>query len=111
MLIKQLELSEKDALLDFLRIAYADNPRMSDARFWEWHFPGNPYVKADNLPVWIAKDGNELVGQLAATPVKLKIGDTRKDAIWILDLIVHHNHRGKGLAKKLVLAAQEFCPL
>ena len=36
MLIKQFELSEKNALLAFLQTVYADNPRMSDASFWDW---------------------------------------------------------------------------
>jgi GNAT superfamily N-acetyltransferase len=111
MQIKQFELPEKDKLLAFLQTVYADNPRMSDASFWDWHFLKNPYVEADNLPVWIAKDGDEIVGQLAATPVKLQIGKEKKAAIWILDLIVHSDYRGKGIAKKLVLAAEEFCLL
>ncbi len=111
MQIKQFELAEKNKLLAFLQTVYADNPRMSDASFWDWHFLGNPYVEADNLPVWIAKDGDEIVGQLAATPVKLQIGEAKKDAVWILDLIVHSDYRGKGLAKKLVLAAEAFCPI
>lgn len=111
MQIKQFELSEKSALLDFLRTAYADNRRMSDASFWDWHFLENPYVEANNLPVWIAKDADKIVGQLAATPVKLQVGGERKDAVWILDLIVDSAYRGKGIAKKLVLAAEAFCPL
>jgi GNAT superfamily N-acetyltransferase len=110
MQIKQFELDEKNELLAFLQTAYADNPRMSDSNFWDWHFLRNPYVKPDNLPVWIAKHENKIVGQLAATPVKLQVGATRKDAIWILDLIVHSDYRGKGIAKKLVLAAEAFCP-
>jgi len=111
MLIKQLELSEKGELLNFLRTAYAENPRMSDARFWDWHFLENPYVEPDNLPVWIAKDGDEIAAQLAATPVKLKVGDAEKSAMWILDLIVRPEYRRRGLGKKLVAAAEKFCPL
>ncbi len=111
MLIKQLELSEKSALLSFLQTAYADNPRMSDERFWDWHFLGNPYTESDNLPVWIAKEGGEIVGQLAATQIKLKVGDVEKPAMWILDLIVRPDFRRKGLGKKLVVAAEAFCPL
>jgi GNAT superfamily N-acetyltransferase len=111
MLIKQLELSEKNELLIFLRTAYADNPRMSDVSFWDWHFLENPYIEADNLPVWIAKDDNEIVGQLAATPVKLKVGNAEKSAIWILDLVVRTDYRKRGLAKKLVAEAEAFCPL
>lgn len=109
--IKQFELLEKVALLDFLRVAYPDNPRMSEERFWDWHFLENPFVEIENLPIWIAKEKDEIVGQLAATPVQLKIGDTERRAIWILDLVVRPDFRRRGLGKKLVALAEEFCPL
>lgn len=111
MQIKQFELPEKATLLDFLRVAYADNLRMSDERFWNWHFLENPFVQTDNLPIWIAKTGDEIVAQLAATPVKLKVQNEERPAIWILDLIVRPDFRRKGLGKKLVALAEEFCPL
>jgi GNAT superfamily N-acetyltransferase len=109
--IKQFELSEKDALLSFLRIAYPDDPRQSDTRFWEWHYLESPYVTPDNMPIWIAKDGEEVVGQMAAIPVELKIGEVQRRAIWILDFVVRPDYRRRGLGKRLVLAAEEFCPV
>ena len=109
--IKQFEWSEKSALLSFLKIAYPDNPRHSKPEFWEWHFPKNPLAETDNLPVWIVKDAAEIVGHLGALPVKLKIGDEQKKAIWILDLVVRPDYRRKGLGKLLVNAAENFCPL
>lgn len=109
--IEQMRLSDKDKLLAFLREAYAENPRMSDARFWEWHFVENPYVSSDNLPVWIAKSEERIAGQLAAIPVELKVGDEQKRAMWILDLIVHEDFRRRGIAKRLVRKSEEFCPL
>lgn len=109
MQIKQFDLSEKGALLSFLAIAYDDNPRMSDERFWNWHFLENPYTKSDNLPIWIAKEGTEIVGQLAATQVKLKVGEQEKPSMWILDLVVRPDFRRKGLGKKLVAEAEKFC--
>lgn len=109
--IRQFNLSEKTELLSFLHTAYADNPRMSDESFWNWHFLKNPYADIENLPVWIAKDANEIVAQLAATQVKLKVGEEEKNAVWILDLIVRPDYRRKGLAKKLVALAEAFCPL
>ncbi|HEV8158542.1 MAG TPA: GNAT family N-acetyltransferase [Pyrinomonadaceae bacterium] len=109
--IKQFDWSEKSALLSFLKIAYPDNPRHSKVEFWEWHFPKNPFAETDNLPIWIVKDGTEIVGHLGAIPVKLKIGNEQKKAIWILDLVVRPDYRRKGLGKKLVNAAEKFCPL
>jgi GNAT superfamily N-acetyltransferase len=109
--IEQMRLSDKDKLLAFLREAYAENPRMSDPAFWEWHFLENPYVSNDNLPVWIAKSGERIAGQLAAIPVELKVGAEQKRAMWILDLIVHKDFRRRGIAKRLVLKSEEFCAL
>lgn len=111
MQIKQFELTEKPALLTFLRSFYADNPRMCDADFWDWHFLQNPYVDADNLPIWIAKNGDSVVGQLATTTVKLKVGELEKPAVWIIDLAIDPDFRRGGLMKKLVAAAVEFCPI
>jgi GNAT superfamily N-acetyltransferase len=109
--IEQMTLAEKPALLAFLREAYAENPRMSDQSFWDWHFLENPYVEPDNLPVWLAKCEGRIAGQLAATPVDLKIGGERKRAIWILDLIVHDDFRRRGIARRLALKSEEYCPV
>lgn len=106
-----MHLSEKDKLLSFLSEAYSETPRMSDESFWNWHFPENPYVSPDNLPVWLAKSGERIAGQLAAIPVELKIGNKQKRAMWILDLIVHEDFRRRGIAKRLVHKAEEFCKI
>lgn len=109
--IKRFELFEKEALLSFLRIAYPDDSRQSEPHFWEWHFLENPYVRPDEMPVWIVKAGEQIVGQLAAIPVTLQVGGVQTRAIWILDFVVHTDYRRQGLGKRLVLAAQEFCPV
>ena len=106
-----MRLADKPAALRFLGDVFQDNPRIGDGRFWDWHFLENPYTSAENLPVWLAFDGERIAGQLAATQVKLQIGGEREDAIWILDLIVHNDFRRRGIAKKLVRAAEDFCPL
>lgn len=110
MQIKQLELSEKTQLLSFFGAVYPNNPRLSETRFWEWHYPQNPYVEPNNLPAWIVEDAGKIVGHLGAIPVRLKIGEAEENAIWAVDLIVHSDYRRKGLARKLVIAAEEFCP-
>lgn len=104
-----MRLADRDLVLAFLAEAYAETPRMSEGGFWDWHFPENPFVSPDDLPVWLAKSGGRIAGQLAAIPVELQIGDRRRRAMWILDLIVHEDFRRKGIAKRLVLKAEEFC--
>ena len=86
--IKQFELSDEQALLSFLRNAYPDDPRKSDPAFWKWHYLENPFTSVDDVPLWVVKNGREVVGQLATIPVDLKVGEETTRAIWILDFIV-----------------------
>jgi GNAT superfamily N-acetyltransferase len=108
--IKQFELADQDALLSFLRIAYSDEPRKSEIAFWRWHYLENPYTSPDNIPLWIVRSRNQIVGQLATIPVELKVGKDKTRAIWILDFVILPEYRGRGLGKRLVLAAQESFP-
>jgi Acetyltransferase (GNAT) domain len=108
--IKQFELSEKDALFAFLREVYADNARQSEEKFWHWHYCESPLASENDIPLWVAKHGDEIVGQLGAIPVELSVnGETRK-SVWILDLIIRIDFRRHGLAKKLVLAINSSYP-
>lgn len=108
-IIEQLKLSDKDKVLAFLREAYDDNPRMSDERFWDWHYAEAPYAEDGKLPVWVAKSGERVVGQIGTIPVVVNVRGERKRAIWVLDMIVSKDFRGRGLAKKIVRAAHEDC--
>ncbi len=108
--IKQFELCDQQALLSFLRAAYSDDARKSDPGFWNWHYLENPYTSIDDIPLWVVKNGPDVIGQLATIPVELQVDDEITRAIWILDFIVDRNYRGQGLGKRLVLAAREWCP-
>lgn len=109
--VRQLELSEREELLSFLHKAYKENPRQSKPEFWDWHFLAAPLTDTQDVPVWVAKSGNRIAGQLGAIQVELNIGKENIKAIWILDLVVDPDFRRQGLAKRLVLEAQKFCPV
>lgn len=109
--IEQMQLSDRDNVLAFLRTAYAENLRHSEPDFWDWHFQLPPLSESENLPVWLAKSGDRIAGQLAAIPVELNVNGETRRAIWILDLIVDPDFRRMGIAQKLVQAAEKYCPL
>ena len=108
--IRQFQVADREALLSFLRLAYADDPRKSEPGFWAWHYLENPNSASDNIPLWVIESDGQIVGQLATIPVIIKAGQRKMPAIWILDFIVHADHRGKGLGKRLVLEAQKSYP-
>src|SRR4051812_47955804 len=108
--IKQFEVSDQDALLAFLRVAYADEPIKHDPTFWKWHFLENPYARPDNVPLWIVKDGDAVAGQMATIPVQLKVGEEERRALWIIDFILLPEYRGRKLGKRLMqLARETYC--
>ena len=108
--IKQFELSDQDAVLSFLTIAYADDPRKSDPAFWKWHYLENPYTSPNNVPLWIVKDGERVVGQAATILVEIQVLEEKRKAVWILDFILLPEYRGKKLGKRLLLLARETYP-
>lgn len=108
--IKQFELSEQKELLSFLRLAYPDDPRRSDPEFWKWHTLENPYTSQADIPLWIAKDGDRVVGQVAGIPMELNVNGAARRAIWIVDLVVLEAYRGRGLGKQLMLAGRNYGP-
>jgi GNAT superfamily N-acetyltransferase len=105
--IKQFELAEQDALLQFLRAAYPDDKRKSETAYWRWHYLENPYASPNHLPIWIVKNGERILGQAATIPVELQVGEEVRQAIWVLDFYVDEECRGKGLGKRLLLAPLE----
>jgi GNAT superfamily N-acetyltransferase len=108
--IKQFELADQEELLSFVRVAYPDEPRKSEFAFWRWHYLENPFISMDDIPLWIVRSGKQIVGQLATIPIDLKVGDSKTRAIWILDFVILPEYRGRGLGKRLVLAARESFP-
>jgi hypothetical protein len=109
-IIERMKISERPQVLDFLARAYPDNPRQSDPEFWNWHFTDLPNVDPDLLPVWLAKNGDRIAGQLGALPVELNIGSRTITAFWLLDMIVDEDFRRRGIAKNLSLAAERDSP-
>lgn len=109
-IIERMKISERPQVLDFLAGAYPDNPRQGDPQFWNWHFTNLPNVDPNLLPVWLAKSGDRIAGQLGALPVELNIGNKTVTAFWLLDMIVDEDFRRRGIAKQLSLAAERDSP-
>lgn len=108
--IKQFELSEQEALLTFLREAYLHDPRKSDPEVWKWHYLENPYTALEDIPLWIVKDGERVVGQAATILVELRVDHEVRKAVWILDFILLPEYRGQKLGKRLLQLARQTYP-
>ena len=106
----QLQKQQLDEIPQFLQQAYPGEVRKLDPGYLRWFYLQNPNADPDGLPLWVVRNNGRIVGQLATIPVQLKVGEVSTRAIWVLEFIVLEEFRGKGLGKKLVLAAREKYP-
>jgi GNAT superfamily N-acetyltransferase len=105
--IAQLQTYQLDELPEFLRSVYPGKVRKTDLAYLRWFYEQNPNVDSDALPIWALRRNGLIIGQLGTIPVELKVGAIYTKAIWILEFVIVPEFRGKGLGKKLVMAAGE----
>jgi GNAT superfamily N-acetyltransferase len=105
--IAQLRRDQLHELAGFLRGVYPGEKRKADVAYLRWFYEQNPNVDGGLLPIWVLRRSGQIIGQLGTIPVRLKAGSTYTKAIWILEFVILPEFRGKGLGKKLVLAAGE----
>jgi GNAT superfamily N-acetyltransferase len=105
-----MALAERERVLSLLRSAHPNDPRQGNADFWNWHFLAHPEAAPDKIPVWVARAGERIAGQLATIPVRLRLAGETVSAVWILDLLVDPEFRRRGIMKRLVHEAQKEYP-
>ncbi|MCB9134198.1 MAG: GNAT family N-acetyltransferase [Anaerolineales bacterium] len=98
--IRQATLADKPALFAFLRQAYPDRWQYKLPERWEWEFERNPFVRGP-LPIWIALDGDRVVGQSCALVEPLIIHGQEHRVGWGVDFFVLPEYRGQGLGTHL----------
>jgi hypothetical protein len=101
--VRQARSSDRPALAAFIEDAYADRARYKGERRWSWQFDRNPFAERvdGHLPVWIAVDGDRVVGQIAVQPALVQVEDRAHGAGWIVDVMVLPAYRGGGLGHRI----------
>lgn len=68
---------------------------------WEWQYRRNPHAPADGPLIWIAREGNTVIGQYATMPVRLSVNGRDIDASWGMDVMVVPERQRQGLGDQL----------
>jgi len=107
--VRQATLADRDAIQRFIRSAYDDLAPYKGPERWAWQFGDNPYLGPTDgrTPVWIALDGDAVVGQIAVQGADFKIGEVVWRGGWIVDVMIDANFRGHGLGHRLYEAASQ----
>jgi GNAT superfamily N-acetyltransferase len=68
---------------------------------WRWQYLENPATAPTGPEIWVAKDGDTLLGQYASMPVRLWWGAREVQASWGMDVFVNAAARGRGVGAQL----------
>jgi predicted N-acetyltransferase YhbS len=68
---------------------------------WEWQYRRNPNMPAEGPLIWLAREGNTVIGQYAAMPVRLSVNGREIDAAWGMDVMVAPERQRQGLGEVL----------
>jgi GNAT superfamily N-acetyltransferase len=67
---------------------------------WRWQYLENP-ANDGGPEIWVARDGETLLGQYASMPVRLWWGDREVRSSWGMDVFVKAETRGRGVGALL----------
>jgi hypothetical protein len=99
--ISRYRATDRDALESLYRRVLGDERAGLLRERWEWTYLANPNLP-DGMPlIWLARDGEAVVGQYATMPVRLWVAGTEIDAAWGTDVMVAPEGQRQGLGHRL----------
>ncbi len=79
-----------------------DAAEESQAR-WKWQYDENPNCPEQGPEIWVAREGDRVLGQYATMPVRLKVLDRTLAGSWGMDVMVSPELQRKGIGSRLFL--------
>ena len=94
---------DRPAIARFIEDAYGERAQYKAAPRWTWQFIDNPFgrLKGDEVPIWVAVDGDRVVGQVAVQKGLLQVDGQTFEAGWAVDIMILPSYRGAGIGHRL----------
>jgi GNAT superfamily N-acetyltransferase len=73
-------------------------------RRWRWQYVDNPATTTEGPEIWVAREGERVLGQYASMPVRLWWGGREVRSSWGMDVFLREDARGKGVGSRLFTA-------
>ena len=101
--IRQASQADRGNIAKFIDEAYRPHARHKGVARWTWQFLRNPFRQQPDgmAPVWIAVEGDRVVGQIAVQEALLQVDGRMLPAGWIVDVMILPSHRGAGIGHRL----------
>lgn len=102
-MVRQASHADRGEIARFIAEAYGPQAPYKGSARWAWQFLQNPFRHQpdDRVPVWIAVEGERVIGQIAVQEASLRVADELLPAGWIVDVMILPSHRGVGIGHRL----------
>lgn len=95
--------ADRPAIARFIEDAYGASARYKATPHWNWQFIDNPFGRRlnDEVPVWVAVDGDRVVGQIGVQQGLLQVNGKTFEVGWAVDIVILPSYRGVGIGHRL----------
>jgi GNAT superfamily N-acetyltransferase len=102
-IVRKASRSDRPAIARFIEDAYGARAQYKATPRWTWQFIDNPFGRpqGDEIPIWVAVDGDRVVGQIAVQKALLQVEGKTFEAGWAVDIMILRSHRGAGIGHRL----------
>jgi hypothetical protein len=104
--ISRYQETDRTHFLDFRRDHYGPGSVQAEPAYVDWQFRDAPGVKELGAHLWIARQGNRVVGAQGCIRTSLQSGEERIRAAWVVDFAVRGEMRDSGIGKALGAASR-----
>lgn len=100
-LLRGFRSDDLEAVLDLRERVFDGLDRERERRRWCWQFDANPCRPPGVPRTWVVEEGGRILGNFGMIPYRMKIGDLIGLALDGIDLAMHPDAQGRGLARML----------
>jgi GNAT superfamily N-acetyltransferase len=93
--------ADADTLFSQYEAVFGTKLTAGSRRRWQWQYLENPHTEAQGPAIWVAREGETLLGQYASMPVRLWWQDGEVASSWGMDVFLREEARGKGIGAAL----------
>jgi GNAT superfamily N-acetyltransferase len=96
--------ADQEDIFRFYAETFGEDLTEGSRRRWQWQYAENPAREAEGPAIWVAREGDAVLGQYASMPVRLWWDGNEVRSSWGMDVFLRPQARGKGVGARLFTA-------
>jgi GNAT superfamily N-acetyltransferase len=99
--VERRRAADAEELFHLYKEVFGETLTEGSRRRWQWQYLENPQTGPEGPEIWVAREGDRLLGQYASLPVRLQWGGREVRSSWGMDVFLRPEARGKGIGALL----------